>query len=325
MSSLNGEQQLQALQPQNVPVDTGSGTVLLNRNPLTGQSSVGATVQKGLSPADLAAPVNVIGPDGTPKTITKQQWLQQQAQQQGQGSPGVASGLSPADTATNEASGKQLSADLASSSGYASRVFGLNQALSGLQTATTGQGSDALNNVKSALTTLGVPVPGGIDSVEGYDEANKYLTQYAMAQAGSLGAGTDSKLATTLSGNASTHISNLAAQDVVRATIGMEQMKQAQVQAFQQSGLPAASYQEFARQFNTNINPSVFVWDNMGKDAKQKYYDGLNDQQRNQFRQQYSQAAQAGWIGQPIQASQAPAANKGAQPTFAPVLQQGAQ
>ncbi len=324
MSSLTGEQQLMAMQPESQTVDTGSGTVLLNRNKMTGQVTPVATVQKGLSPAELSQPVDIIGPDGTKRSITKQQWLQMQGQQQEQASPGVPTALSPADTATNEASGKQLSTDLAVSSGYASRIFGLNSALTGLQNATTGGGSEAINNIKSALTTLGVPVPGGVDSVKSYDEANKYLTQYAMAQAEALGASTDSKIATTLTGNASTHISNLAAQDVVRAAIGMEQMKQAQLQAFRQSGLPAAQYQEFARQFNAQVNPSVFVWDNMGKEAKQKYYDSLNDQQRSQFREQYNIAAQNGWIGQNIQSSQAPAANKG-QPPIPILPQQGGQ
>jgi hypothetical protein len=49
INSLSGEAKLQALMPQNVPVQTGAGTVLLNRNPLTGQSSVGTTVQNALS------------------------------------------------------------------------------------------------------------------------------------------------------------------------------------------------------------------------------------------------------------------------------------
>lgn len=62
--------------PQNIAVDTGSGTVLLNRNPVTGQSTVGTSVAKGLSASELAQPMTIIGPNGEQRQITKGQWLQ---------------------------------------------------------------------------------------------------------------------------------------------------------------------------------------------------------------------------------------------------------
>ena len=101
--------------------------------------------------------------------------------------------------------------------GSAGRLYQLHSALSDLQAlgpTGTGPSAGTLNNVRSYLQSL--PVVGqslGIDpsQVANYDTANKYLTAYAAARAGAHGGTTDNQLATTLSSNASTHISNLAA------------------------------------------------------------------------------------------------------------------
>lgn len=312
MSSLSGEQQLQALKPTLTQVQQGGGTSLVATNPITAQPRVVGTFQNSLSPEQLAAPKEVVDTaTGRKQQITTQEWLQDRARANAGQQP-LYSDLSSADTAANEAAGKQYSADLANASGYANRLYTLNQALSGLQGATTGQGSEGLQNLKSILTTFNVPLPsGGVDSVKNFDEANKYLTQYATAQASGLGENTDSKLATVLSGNASTHINNLAAQDVVRATIGMEQMKNAQLKAFQESGLAPAQYQKFATQFNQKINPGVFVWNNMTNAAKHKFFDSLTGDQQEQFYRQHQIAVQNGWVGAPEQSAQVPAATGG--------------
>ncbi len=137
-------------------------------------------------------------------------------------------------TAAGDASAKQWGQLQASVGGSAGRIYQLQSALGDLQAlgpTGTGPSAGTLNNVRSYLQSL--PVIGqslGVDpsKVASYDEANKYLTAYAAARASRFGGGTDQQLATTLSSNASTHISNLAAQDVVKANIGLERMDQSQ-------------------------------------------------------------------------------------------------
>lgn len=318
INSLSGEAKMQALMPQNVAVPTGAGTALLNRNPLTGQTTPGTFVQNALSPAELAAPKNIIGPNGEQRQVTTAQWLAMQnsggaaagGQFNGrypgnaaQSAPGIQTGLSPSESAAAEVTGggsaKQLVADQSSVNGSAGRIFQLSQALGALQNATTGKGSENLNNIRSYLTTSGAGSLLGVDpnKIANYDEANKYLTQYALNQAGQFGESTDHKLATTLSGNASTSISNLAAQDVVKANIGLERMKQAQVAAFNNSGLSPAQYQKFSSEWNRQVDPRVFIVDQMDANARTKLRDSMSPQQRQQFSTQYNNALANGWVG----------------------------
>jgi hypothetical protein len=338
MNTISGEAKLQAMMPQNLAIQTGAGTQLINRNVLTGESTPGAFVQNSLSPQDLTAPKTIIGSRNEPRQVTTAQWLQMQAQnsggmggqgmgqpgqnpqltgrypvnpgqqQQMGGSPGVQSGLAPGENIVAEGGAKQLVADQNAASGFGNRMFQLNQALEGLQNTTTGKGSGNLQAIKSYLQTSGAGQYLGIDpnSVSEYDKANKYLTQYALSQANSFGEGTDSKLATTLSGNASTSISNLAAQDVVRANMGLERMKQAQVQAFNQSGLPPSQYQKFATSWNSNVDPRVFIIDSMSDQGREKLRQSMTPQQLQTFTQEYSQARANGWTpGRPQAATPA--------------------
>lgn len=223
------------------------------------------------------------------------------------GAAGVRPALSAQDQAANTVMGKrsadQLSADLDAAGGFQSRMFTLNKALAGLSNSTTGPGSEELNEVKSFLNMVspGVAKTFGIDPnrIASYDEANKYLTQYAMAQASALGQGTDAKLATVLSGNANTHISNLAAQDVVRANIALERMKYALTDQFQKTGQPASKYSSWLAQANSRLDPTVFAWDSMSPAQKQAVAKKMTQQQKQAFTGQYNWAITNGYIPGP--------------------------
>jgi hypothetical protein len=222
----------------------------------------------------------------------------------------VATGLAPgvgqaADIAGTE-SGKQMVADQQANATSGQRVYQLQSALTSLQNAgTTGPGTATTNQIASFLQAqvpygLGKYLPGVDPSkIQSYDEANKYLTQYASAKASALGGGTDAKLATTLSGNASTHISNLAAQDVVKANIGLERMGQAQQAAFAASGLPASQYTTFASKFGSTVDPRVFVADQIEPAKVSAMVKGMKPAEQQQFKTQYNWAVQNGYINGP--------------------------
>jgi hypothetical protein len=218
----------------------------------------------------------------------------------------LAPGVAQAADVVGTDSGKQYVADQQANAGSGQRIYQLQSALTGLQGAgSTGPGTATTNQIASFLQSqvpfgLGKLLPGVDPSkIASYDEANKYLTQYASAKAASLGGGTDAKLATTLSGNASTHISGLAAQDVVKANIGLERLGQAQQDAFAASGLPAAQYTQFASKFGSTVDPRVFVADQMPPAKVAALVQKMNPKEQAQFKAQYNWAVQKGYINGP--------------------------
>lgn len=188
-----------------------------------------------------------------------------------------------------------LSSDRQATAGAPTRMYQLQSALKALQNTTTGKGSETLNSARSLLQTYGV-TSADADKIKNYDEANKYLTGYAMNAANSFGAATDSKLASALSANASTHISNLAAQDVVRANLGLERMGIASQDAFAKSGLPGNQYLAFKQQWASQHDPSVFVMNEMPPDKVLSMVQGMKPAQRALLQQQYNDAVKNGWV-----------------------------
>jgi len=225
----------------------------------------------------------------------------------GSNPPGtILTGIGPAQTAGATAAGTGSANDLhslyANVSTSGARLYQLNQALISLQalgTAGTGPGTEQRNAIASYLQSIpGVGSILGIDptKIANYDEANKYLTAYASNQAANLGAGTDAKLATALSANASTHISNLAGVNVVKATIGLERMQQAQAQAFTQSGLPASSYDQWSANWNKSADARAYAFDLMSPQQRAAVLTGMTGTARTQFLNQVWSAAQNGFI-----------------------------
>jgi hypothetical protein len=195
----------------------------------------------------------------------------------------------------NAAGGDMLSADQQSNAQSGTRVNMLQNAGDALSKAQTGTGADKLNAVRGLVATLGGPA----DKVASYDEANKYLTQYAQQKAASFGHGTDSQLAAAIAGNGNTHISNLAAQDVVKVNLGLERMEQARMKAWESAGLQPSQYGQWKSQFGSTMDPRVFVADQMEPTKVQAMVKSMNPKQQATFRTQYNWAVQNGYINGP--------------------------
>jgi len=220
---------------------------------------------------------------------------------------GNQTGLSPSAKAASEQAGAGSGADLhglyQQAAGTSGRLYQLSKALTSLQTAgATGPGTETTQAIASFLNTqvpfgLGKLLPGvNPEQIKSYDEATKYLTQYASSSAGAMGS--DSKLATALSSNASTHISNLAAQDVVKATIGIEREKQVRAQAFAASGLPDDQFDRWAANWSASPagDPRVYAFDLLSPDQRKTVLSGMSAGQKSAFLGQVWQASQSGTI-----------------------------
>ena len=227
---------------------------------------------------------------------------------------GAPPGAVGASEAVGHASGAQYSADLLAANSYKRSVYPLEQAIPALESlgqTGTGPGTDQVNQIKSFLLSWGAPGVD-VDKIKNYDEANKYLTDY-VNQTGNTG--TNDKLAAAFSGNPSTHISNAAAVDVAKSALALRRMQQAQVTAFQETGLPDSAYSRWvSRDWATKVDPRAFGFDLMTPQAQQKLVTGLDNKrqdaggltERQRFIRSLQAAHAAGVVNPPAGAQPAP-------------------
>lgn len=331
INSLSGEAKIQALMPQNIAVDTGSGTVLLNRNPLTGQSTVGTTVEKGLSPGELAQNVTIVGPNGEQRVITKAQQLAMQGgggipnaptgggytgryDQSGQGlAPGIQTSLGPgqqaaltAQGATSNTAAQTLHDAAADAPMRINLLQTARDALTGNldkngSPIDTGPGAAWRNTAKSFINGLAPSVASSLGitgDIKNFDEFKKILTNYASSVSGSLGSGTDARLNAAITGNANPDISRGANQDILTKTIAAERMRAAQDYAFQQSGYTTDNFNKWQSQWNKSVNPDAFAYDSMSPDQRASYKARVSPQQFEKLRQDYNALHKQGLLGQ---------------------------
>lgn len=267
--------------PVTAMVDTGGQVNVVQTGPLPGQVASAGTIDKSMTPGEAAEPVEIFDAitqqmRKVPKSVFAQRAGAGGGRAPGAivppgGSPGLPSGpplgTAPAAAKAGEGSATALNAMYENVGGSGARMFNLRKALEALEKTPTGPGTKTTNYAKSFLAAqtpfdLGRYLPGvNVDEIKNYDEANKYLQQYAQGQAAALGAGTDSKLAAALSANANTSISNLAAREVVKANLGLERYRQAQAQAWEASGSQPHEFNAWNAAWNRNVDVRAFVWD----------------------------------------------------------------
>jgi hypothetical protein len=209
---------------------------------------------------------------------------------------GPAAGTVEAQRAVGEAGGQQLAADTARERNFQADIIPLQKArdaLVKLGPTGTGPGTEQINEVKSFLTSMGILGPN--DDVKSFDEARKYLTQYA-SQAGN--PNTNDKLA-AVAGNPNVGISNAASVDVLKTALSLRRLQNAQVTAFNQSGQAPASYNQWTAQFNSSQDPVAYGFDMLSGPERQKYVKGLSAPERQKFVNSLQVATQLGLVTPP--------------------------
>ncbi|THD45891.1 MAG: hypothetical protein E8A46_27880, partial [Bradyrhizobium sp.] len=162
-------------------------------------------------------------------------------------------------------SGKSLADARNRSLNFKQEVFPLEQAIPALEklgTKGSGPGTESINHLKSfVLSNIpGADFKGLKDDVAIYDKAKQYLTDFVNQNGNS---GTNDKLAAAFAGNPSVNISNAAAVDVAKSALSLRRMKQAQLVAFEHSGLPESDYAKFASKWNAHADPRAYGFDLM--------------------------------------------------------------
>lgn len=175
-------------------------------------------------------------------------------------------------------SSQQYAADNAAAGQFQQRMWPLVNAQHILETqgTTTGPGAAAARDIIGHLQTLAsVFTPADLQTIgqAKFEELNKYLTQAVNAQP--FAQASDARLASAITGNPSAHISTMANQDILKAMIGLERMKQASITDFNNQGLQPMNYANFLRSWQTTHDPRAFVFDMMSQDQRQKMIDGM--------------------------------------------------
>lgn len=248
VQGLSSQQQLDQLVGQFGYINNGQ-QILAQRNAPLGGNNYGGTITN-------AGPVaNVLPPAGTsvvnPNTgATGLYGTQPQSAQSplpvgtsdvGQ-APGRTGGVAPGSAMTSLPPGSTESVaayqDLQKQvTGAPARLNMIDQALKDIKGASTGRGTAYVNDVL-ALAKAQAPWMLkiiGIDpsTITNYDSANKWMTQYAQAMAAANGGHTDYQAMTTAAGNASTHIDEQAAINILHNARALEKMGKAKVLEYQ--------------------------------------------------------------------------------------------
>lgn len=177
---------------------------------------------------------------------------------------GLAPGDAEAQSNLKQASVKQGVDLQASSDQSPARLSILNNMSTDLAGFTPGPGQTRETYVQSLMQRYAPEVaknfgldPQRVASAESFD---KFASNLAMQQAGSLGAGTDAKLMQAMHANPNSGMSKLTIEQMIPVLQGNEDAIQAKNQAWQQwqAKNGPGSYAAFSTQFNQSFDPRAF-------------------------------------------------------------------
>lgn len=319
-------EKLKALAPQVQTINTGAQQVITPINPLTGQATGQQTIfNNQLTPGQAVENVQIFDPNtGTMRTITKEQQLQmQQVGGSVGGLPAIDGGALGSGRINSAPGGPGLQAAPALGSAEAAQVVGKGAAEGSLSLQrsadaapqsifqfqnmrekladiNTGPGTDWRNTAQAFVTGLspGIAEKIGIDpqKIASAEEFKKYATQATQATLAGLGEGTDSKLASAAAANPGTQLSKLGNQQLIDVLIAGQRAILAKNQAWQSSGLPPEQYNKFSTQWSKEIDPRVFVAQDMDPAARYKMLDSLPKKDQEAFKQSWVKARNAGYV-----------------------------
>lgn len=321
-------ERLKTIMPQTQTVNTGAQQVVAAFDPLTGAPTGQNTVfNNQMSPEAAAQPTQVFDPaTGTMRNVTRQQFAdmantgaqgQQSAAAQGQPgmlgtgrlqpitqAPGLqaapALGSQEAAQAIGKGSAERSLALQAQADAAPQSIFQFQNMREKLADINTGPGTDWRNTAAAFVTGLAPDIAAkiGIDpqKIASAEEFKKYATQATQATLAGLGEGTDSKLASAAAANPGTQLSKLGNQQLIDVLIAGQRAILAKNQAWQNSGLPPEQYNKFSTQFSKDIDPRVFVAQDMDQAARYKMLDSLPKRDQEAFKQSWIKARQAGYV-----------------------------
>lgn len=281
-------------------VDTGPAVVQQQISPLTGAVNTVGAVEKGLSPGESVAPdYTITDANGVQRMVTKGEQFKAQKGT----APPAGIQVTPPAGAVSAAEGQakdsqtQFAADTNDAGGFSQRMLGLTNAEKALKAAQTGKGGQTLQDWRALLTTLGVPLSEADKSKAlNFDEAKKYLTDYANRRGAALGIGTDAGREMVHAANPSVDINKAAAQDIIKVIRGMERMQNAQVAAATAAGITPDRYSPWRASWNRSIDPRGFMADEIPAAKRAREYDAMSKTDQAKYAKAVKAAVDAGYF-----------------------------
>lgn len=192
----------------------------------------------------------------------------------------------------------QFAADVNDAGGFSQRMVGLNNAESALAKAQTGKGGQVVQDWRALVNTI---APGALNDadkteIKSFDEARKYLTDYANRRGQAMGIGTDAGREMVHAANPSVDINKAAAQDIIKVLRGMERMQNAQVAAAQSAGIGPGQYSTWRAGWNRSVDPTGFMADQIPAAERAKQYDAMKPPQQVRYAKAVKAAVDAGYF-----------------------------
>lgn len=283
-------------------VPTGGATAFTRTNPVTGAPTVTGEIDNTMSPGEAVSPNRqYVDANGVTHTVLKGQDAAAMAQGGGQNPQGFAAtppaGTVEAQVAAKGNSATQYNADVNDAGGFAQRMQGLTNAEKALKGAQSGKGGQALQDWRATLNTLGVPLSAEDQAkAVNFDEAKKYLTDYANRRGAALGMGTDAGREMIHAANPSVDINKPAALDILKVIKGLERMQNAQVAASSSQGVQPGDYAAWRAGWNRSVDPAGFMADQIPAAQRVKTFDAMKPAAQAKYVNAVKSAIAAGYF-----------------------------
>lgn len=327
---LDGQSRFSAIYGSPGTISNGSQVLPVATSPITGVRPIAAPIDATLSPTERSELVPTTDSQGRTVMVTKGNLLTQsgvnpmtakpeaRANQlmlspnagdtqklvppqndnpQGGVVTSPSAGRLQAQTQAAVTSAQRYAEDASRESNFQQNIIPLQkayEAVKSLGTTGMGPGSEQLNEIRSFLVSRGVLNPS--DELKSFDEARKYLTQAARANGDT---GTNDKLAAAFAGNPNLGISNAAATDVLKTSLSLSRLQNAQVRAFQSTGQGEENYSKWSNTWNSEQDPVAYGFDLMEPAQRAKYIKGLDKPGRERFVKSLSTAVNLGLVQAP--------------------------
>lgn len=303
LAGAGGAGTLEAAVGKPMAVNRGPTTDIINVNPALGQASSmqgnAASLKMDLPPEVVNTPAyNDIDPvTNQPRVITR--GVAAKNPPKGPVVSGYAPGVQAAAETAGAESSKQFKAAELDSTAAQARLLSLKNALQSLKGTTTGPGTKEVNSVKAFLLAQGGDLAKflpGVDAkqIADWTEAHKYMNTYWLNKANSLGPLTGEKLAAALSANASTDLTNLPNEDLIKVNMALERMQIAGLAAFQATKRPGEDYSDFMSSWSRQVDPRAFMLDQLTSKERAAMTKKMTPTEITQFQNGVKDAVQLG-------------------------------
>lgn len=279
-------------------VQTGGATGFVRTDPISGAPQVTGAIDNTLSPGEAVSPNRTyVDANGVTHTVLKGEEHLGGADNPTGHIAAPAAGTIEAQAGQRAASGQQYTADVNDAGGFAQRMQGLTNAEKALRGAQSGKGGQALQDWRAVLNTLGVPLSAEDKAkAVNFDEAKKYLTDYANRRGAALGMGTDAGREMIHAANPSVDINKPAALDILKVIKGLERMQNAQQAIAAQQGIQPGDYSTWRAGWNRSVDPAGFMADQIPAAQRAKTFDALKPAQQTKYVNAVKAAIAAGYF-----------------------------